>query len=350
MLTAQRTIMLLLIMSLLLIALPVIPGCDGGNAPGPRPETDQSGTGSASTLTGRIAIDGSSTVYPITEAVAEDFGDEHGQVRVTVGISGTGGGFKRFVVGETDISDASRPIKARELAAATEGGIAFIEIPVAYDGLSIIVNKANTWATDLTVADLKTIFLDGSTATTWKDVRDTWPDEPIKLFAPGTDSGTFDYFKEVVAGKTGAMRADMSVSEDDNVLVRGVAGNKGALGFFGCAYYFENKDKLRAVPIDGGNGPVMPRPETIENGSYAPFSRPLFIYVSAASARRPEVKAFVEFYLTRGPALAEEVGYVKLPADIYARASKRFAAGRTGTAFLNDEGDKPSGTLAQVYR
>lgn len=300
----------------------------------------------AQRLRGRVAIDGSSTVYPITEAVAEEFGEAHGRVRVTVGISGTGGGFKRFTIGETDISDASRPIKKKELDNAKKHGVEFIEIPVAYDGLSFVVNPANTWCSDLTVAELKKIFLDGSTVKTWKDVRGDWPAEPIKLFIPGADSGTFDYFKEVVAGKNGSVRADVSASEDDNVLVRGIAGNKGALGFFGCAYYFENRDKLRAVPIEG----VLPTTNTIETGSYAPFSRPLFIYLSVKSAKRPEVIAFVDYYLEHGPKLAVEVGYVRLPSEIYERAKANLLARRTGTQFLNKDGEKVRGPLLTVYK
>ena len=301
-------------------------------------------------LKGTISIDGSSTVYPITEAVAEEFGYEHPRTRVTVGISGTGGGFKRFSVGETDISDASRPIKQKELENAQKHGIEFIEIPVAYDGLSIVVNNENTWCKDLTVDELKQMFLDGSTIKTWQDIRPQWPAVPVKLYSPGTDSGTFDYFKEVIAGKKGAIRSDMSVSEDDNVLVRGVAGEKGGLGFFGCAYYFENKDKLQAVAIDGGDGPVLPTPQTIESGSYAPFSRPLFIYVNATSAKRPEVNAFVRFYLENGPALVEEVGYVKLPQEMYERVRLNFEQGVTGTQFISADGEKIHGPLTQVYR
>jgi phosphate transport system substrate-binding protein len=305
---------------------------------------------SAQNLRGTIKIDGSSTVYPITEKVAEEFSDEHPRVRVTVGISGTGGGFKRFAVGETDISDASRPIKHKEDRVCYENGIKYIEIPVAYDGLSIVVNKGNTWVDYLTVDELKKIFLDGTTVETWQDVRSEWPAEPIKIFSPGTDSGTFDYFKEVVAEDGKSIRSDMSVSEDDNVLVRGVVGEAGGIGFFGCAYYFENADKLKVVPIDGGKGPVEPNPDTIESGEYAPFSRPLFIYVNAQSARRPEVKEFVNFYFDKGPELAEDVGYVKLPAEIYKRAKRNFQTTKTGTQFLNEEGEKISGSLPTVYK
>jgi phosphate transport system substrate-binding protein len=304
-----------------------------------------------SSLRGSIKIDGSSTVYPITEAVAEEFAEVCPKVRVTVGISGTGGGFKRFTVGETDISDASRPIKDKEYRQAVENGVEFVEIPVAYDGLSIVVNRSNDWADELTIDELKKIFLDGSPVKTWRDVRPAWPAVPISIYAPGTDSGTFDYFKEVVAGKTGSIRSDMSVSEDDNVLVRGVAGDRGGIGFFGCAYYFENKDKLKVVSIvnpETGKA-VTPTPVTIENGSYAPFSRPLFIYVSTKSAKRPEVQAFVRFYFEQGPALAEEVGYVRLPKSIYAKAMANFKNGRTGTHFLTKEGEKVTGPLTKVY-
>jgi len=296
-------------------------------------------------LTGSVKIDGSSTVYPITEAVAEEFGAENRRVRVTVGISGTGGGFKRFVVGETDISDASRPIKKKEYDVAVAHGIEFIEIPVAYDGLSIVVNKENTWCTDITVDELKRVFLDGSSVTTWQDIRPEWPAVPIKIYAPGTDSGTFDYFKEVIAGKKGSIRSDMSVSEDDNVLVRGVAGKQGGIGFFGCAYYFENRDKLNVLAVNG----VLPISSTIESGVYTPFSRPLFIYVNAKSIDRPQVRAFVEYYLKHGAELAEEVGYVRLPETISKRVYTNFENRQLGTQYLDESGEKRHGSLANIY-
>jgi len=289
-------------------------------------------------------------VYPITEAVAEEFAAEQPRVRVTVGVSGTGGGFKRFGAGETDISDASRPIKSSELEQAQSNGIEFIEIPVAYDGLSIVVNKDNTFVDSLTVDELKKIFLDGGNVKTWKDVRASWPAVPVAIFSPGTDSGTFDYFKEVVAGKEGSIRGDMTVSEDDNVLVRGVAGDRGGIGFFGAAYYFENTDKLRAVPIDGGAGPVSPTPETIESGEYAPFSRPLFIYVSKASLQRPEVKAFVDFYIDNAADMATEVGYVQLPSSVYAAARKAVESGRTGTRYIDESGKAVHKPVTDLYR
>lgn len=303
-------------------------------------------------LQGEIKIDGSSTVYPITEAVAEEFRKEYPKVRITVGISGTGGGFKRFTVGETDISDASRPIKDKEYKVAIENKIGFIEIPVAYDGLTIVLNKGNDFVKQMTVDDLKKIFLDTpDKAKTWKDVNASYPDKPIKIFAPGTDSGTFDYFKEVVAGKDDAIRADMQVSEDDNVLVNGVVGEEGAIGFFGAAYYFENEDKLRAVPIVNDEGKaIIPSATSIEDGSYNPFSRPLFIYVAKNSARRPEVRSFIEFYFEKGPSLAEEVGYVRLPSEIYDNGKHNFKRGKAGTQYLDKEMNKVEGPVTKVYK
>jgi len=301
-------------------------------------------------LTGSVRIDGSSTVYPITEAVAEEFFYEgYRDVKVTVGFSGTGGGFKKFAAGEIEIADASRPIKATEMASLESAGIAFIELPIAYDGLCVVVNPANTWADSLTVDEIKRIFLDGSTVETWSDVRPNWPDVPIELYAPGTDSGTFDYFKEVIARDSGAIRGDMSVSEDDNILVRGVAGNRNAIGFFGIAYYLENRDKLRSVPIDGGAGPIKPTHETVEDGSYAPFSRPLFIYVNAASAQEPQVAAFVDFYLENAQELANDVGYVGLPNHIGMKVRRVWERRETGTRFLTDSGEKVHKPLRELY-
>jgi phosphate transport system substrate-binding protein len=300
-------------------------------------------------LKGAIKIDGSSTVYPITEAVSEEFNKVAGKVRVTVGVSGTGGGFKRFCAGETDISDASRPIKKAESDVAAKAGIDYVELPIAFDGLTIVVNPKNTWCSSLTMAEVKKIYSASGTAKTWKDVNPSWPDKAIKVYSPGTDSGTFDYFKEVTVGKDGAIRSDMSVSEDDNVLVRGVEGDEGAIGFFGCAYYFENKDKLKALTIDGGKGPVAVSTKTIEDGSYAPFSRPLFIYVNKKSAAKPEVAAFIEYYLKNAPKLVSEVGYVKLPDAIYAKVASNWNARRTGTQFTKPTGEAVTGPLANVY-
>jgi phosphate transport system substrate-binding protein len=284
-------------------------------------------------LEGTVRIDGSSTVFPISEAMAEEFAQEQPKVRVTVGISGTGGGFKKFTVGETDINDASRPIKGVEVEKAAEKGIQFIELPVAFDGLSVVVNPKNDWVDQLTVEELKKIWQPGSTVEKWSDVREGFPDRPIKLYAPGTDSGTFDYFTEAINGKSQACRPDFTASEDDNVLVQGIAGDENALGFFGFAYYVENQSRVKIVPIDGGDGPVAPSTETINNGTYQPLSRPLFIYVSKAAAKRPEVQAFVNFYLESAPELVGQVGYVALPGRVYELAMSRFADGVAGSIF-----------------
>lgn len=301
-------------------------------------------------LRGEIKIAGSSTVGPITQAVIEEFSKTQPEVRISNAITGTGGGFKKFTVGETDLSNASRPIKGSEAQAAQSGGIEFIELPVAYDGLTIVVNHDNTWCNDLTVDELKAIFLADSKVKSWKDIRPEWPATPVKMFIPGTDSGTFDYFKEVIAGDSGAIRSDVTVSEDDNVLVRGVAGEKGGIGFFGCAYYFENQDKVKAVAIDGGQGAVEPTAQTIESGEYAPFSRPLFVYVNKRAAARPEVRAFVEYYLNNAPAMAKEVGYVPLPRDVYNRAKRNFQKGKTGSAYLDENGQPRHGSVTDLYQ
>ncbi len=269
-------------------------------------------------LVGEIKIDGSSTVFPITEAIAEEFLAAHPDVKVPVGVSGTGGGFKKWIAKEIDINDASRPIKEQEAADAKAAGIEYVEVKIAFDGLSILVNPENTWVESLTVEELKKIWAPDSAVKTWKDVRPEWPADPIKLYAPGTDSGTFDYFTEAINGKAGEIRPDFTASEDDNVLVQGIAGDKNALGFFGFAYYEENKDKLKLVSIDNGKGPVTPTFETIKDGSYAPLSRPLFMYVNKEALAKPEVKTFLTFYLENVKTIAQEVGYVALPDDQYA--------------------------------
>ncbi|MFM7259908.1 MAG: PstS family phosphate ABC transporter substrate-binding protein [bacterium] len=300
-------------------------------------------------LKGAIKIDGSSTVYPITEAVAEEFNKAASKVRVTVGISGTGGGFKRFAAGEIDIADASRPIKKAESDTAEKAKVEYVELPIAYDGLTIVVHPKNSWCTSLTVEQIKKLYSASGGVKTWKDINPEWPDKTIKVYSPGTDSGTFDYFKEVTVGKDGSIRSDISVSEDDNVLVRGVSGDENAIGFFGCAYYFENKDKLKSVAVDNGKGPIAPTTETIETGSYAPFSRPLFIYVSKSSAEKPEVAAFVEFYLKNAAELATEVGFVRLPESISSKVTANWSKRRAGTQFTTPAGDVVHGSLAQVY-
>ncbi len=284
-------------------------------------------------LAGTVSVDGSSTVFPITEAVAEEFQKVNPKVRVTVGISGTGGGFKKFTVAETDINDASRPIKDKEVQVAAQNGVDYVELPVAYDGISVLVNPDNTFVDFLTVEELTKIWQPGSTVKLWSDIRPEWPAEPIRLYGPGTDSGTFDYFTEAINGKSQLCRADFTASEDDNVLVQGIAGDPGALGFFGYAYYIENTSRLKLVPVDGGNGPVAPSVTTINDGSYAPLSRPIFIYVSTAASKRPEVKAFVNFYLDNATQLVSEVGYVPLSTQAYQLAHARFDGQITGSVF-----------------
>jgi phosphate transport system substrate-binding protein len=283
---------------------------------------------------GTIMIDGSSTVYPITEAVAEEFMAANPGVQITVGISGTGGGFSKFCAGETVISDASRPIKESEIEACRAAGIEYIELPVAYDALTVVVNSQNTWLTNITPDELQMIWSPDSqgTITRWNQVRSEWPDEEIVLYGPGTDSGTFDYFTEAIMGEAGASRSDYTASEDDNVLVLGVSGDEYALGYFGLAYFEENSDRLNAVPVDDGNGPIEPTPENVNNGTYTPLSRPLFIYVNADAANRPEVREFVEFYLNRTD-LVSEVGYVPLPSEAYTVAMENFRNGKTGSVF-----------------
>jgi phosphate transport system substrate-binding protein len=266
-----------------------------------------------------IKIDGSSTVFPITEAVSEEFQISGGGAKVMVGIAGTGGGFKRFCRGETDISNASRPIKAKEIDACKEGNIKYIEIPIAYDGLAVVVNPKNTWVDHLTTSELKTIWEPGAqgVVTKWSQVRSGFPDMEIDLFGPGTDSGTFDYFTEAINGKAAASRGDYTASEDDNVLVEGVGSEEGGLGYFGIAYYEQNKDKLKLIPIDAGKGAITPSKTTVMDGTYAPLSRKLFIYVSNKAIQRPAVRKYVEYYIQNAATLAEEVGYISLPSDMY---------------------------------
>jgi phosphate transport system substrate-binding protein len=283
-----------------------------------------------------IQIDGSSTVFPVTEAVAEEFQkSKKGSVKVTVGISGTGGGFKKFCRGETDIADASRPILKQEIEACKGSGVEFFELPIAYDALTVIVNPKNDWASSMTVAELKKIWEPAAQGkvTTWNQVRPNWPNVPLKLFGAGADSGTFDYFTEAIVGKAKSSRGDFTASEDDNVLVQGVANDRNALGFFGFAYYIENQKRLKAVAIDGGKGPVAPSSKTVEDGTYQPLSRPIFIYVSKKAISKPEVKEFVEFYLKNAPALVKEVKYVALPAKAYTLGLEHIQKGKIGTVF-----------------
>ncbi|GAB6050549.1 PstS family phosphate ABC transporter substrate-binding protein [Hydrogenophilus islandicus] len=286
-----------------------------------------------------VKIDGSSTVYPITEAVAEEFQKvKRGAVNVTVGISGTGGGFKKFCRGETDISNASRPILEAEMKACAEKGIQYIELPVAFDALTVVIHPKNTWAEEMTVAELRKMWAPEAqgVVTNWKQVSPRFPDRPLKLAGAGSDSGTFDYFTEAIVGKAKSSRGDYLASEDDNVVVQFIASDENALGYFGLAYYEENKGKLKAVKIkkDENSPAVEPSVETVNNGTYQPLSRPIFIYVNADAAKnKPEVREFVEFYLKNGAKLAREVGYVDLPARAYELALKNFQAMKTGTVF-----------------
>jgi len=283
---------------IMMLGVFLITACGGGG--------DGGGGGDVS---GTVEIDGSSTVFPVAEAVAEEFQLAYPNVRITVGFSGTGGGFQRFCGGETDISNASRPINDNERAACAAAGIEFTQISVAWDGLSVIVNPANDFVECLTIQELRRIWQPSSSVRTWRDVRSSWPSEEIDLYGPGTDSGTFDYFTETINGEAGASRADYQASEDDNILVQGVAGDRYALGYFGYAYYAENTDRLKLVAVDGGGGCVRPSDATIEDGTYAPLARPLFMFVKHSAMERPAVRAYVEFLLQVAPTLVPTTGY-----------------------------------------
>lgn len=320
---------------LLLAGVLGLVACGGATQTG-SDATDGTAAAGGSDLTGSVLVDGSSTVFPISEAMAEEFGRANPGVAVTVGVSGTGGGFRKFCAGETDISGASRPITQEEIDLCAEAGIEYVELPISFDGLSVVVNPENEFAQCLTTDELRTMWEPSAqgTITSWSQVRADFPDQPLGLFGPGTDSGTYDFFMEAI-GADGESRGDYTASEDDNVIVQGVSTEANGLGFFGYAYYAENADRLKLVEIDGGNGCVAPSPETIADGSYQPFSRPEFIYVKTTSlAENPAVKAFVDFYIDMANAsLIEEVGYVPLPADINAKVQERAANAVTGSVF-----------------
>jgi phosphate transport system substrate-binding protein len=307
-------------------------GCSKG------PESQAGGT--PASTGGIVRIDGSSTVFPISEAVAEEFQKASPGARVTVRISGTGGGFQRFCRGESDITNASRPIKAAEIEACSQAGIAFSELPIAYDGLVVVVNPKNSWVDQFTVAELKKIWAPEAQGkiTKWSQVRAGWPDRELHLFGAGVDSGTYDYFTEAINGKAGASRGDFTSSEDDNVLVQGVATDELGLGFFGIAYYEQNAARLKAVPVDDGNadngkGPIVATVETVKDGTYQPLARPLFIYVAHKGADRPEVQGFIDYYFKSGAALVKEVGYVPLTDEGYQLAKAHFDKRVPGTMF-----------------
>jgi len=277
-----------------------------------------------------ILIDGSSTVYPITEAVAEEFGKDRSDIRVVAGFSGTGGGMKKFINGEISICGASRAIKDSEKQSCDEAGVEFIELEVAFDGLAVVLNPQNDWCDSLTVAQLKELWRPESAVKKWSDLDPSWPEEEIKLYGPGTDSGTFDYFTKAIVGEEGASRADYTRSEDDNVLVMGVQEDRYAMGYFGYAYYSENKDKLKLLGVDQGDGPTQPTVETVRDGSYAPLSRPLYIYVRSSELQRAEVKHFVRFYLDNAGKLASDVGYVPISADAEKKNEAAFGSALAG--------------------
>lgn len=302
-----------------------------------------------------VTVDGSSTVYPITEAVAEELG-KGGRFRVTVGVSGTGGGLKKLCNREVAVAGASRPIRAAELEACARTGVEVIELPVAYDGIAVVVNPQNTWVSSMTVAELRALWAPEAQGKImkWSQLRPGWPDQEIHLFGAGVDSGTYDYFTEAVVGKEHASRGDFTSSEDDNVLVQGVAGDPLALGFFGLAYQEQNASRLKLVAIDDGKpengaGPVLPSPSTVRDGTYQPLSRPLFLYVARDAAERPEVQAFVSSYLHDGPRLVAEVGYVPLPTEGYALVEKRFERRVTGSVFEGG-GSRVGVTVLELLR
>ena len=321
-------------------------GCESKTSSTTTPEAAES------TLLGEININGSSTVLPISNAIKEMFEKVNPKVDIKVGGDGTGNGFEDFQGKRTDISDASRPIKPGEFEKCKAAGVEFVELPVAYDGLTIVVHPDNDWANELTVQQLKKIFVGESHAKTWQEVDSSWPDEEIKIFAPGTGSGTYDYFREVVTkGEEEELHQNMSLNEDDNILVQGVAGNKFSLGFFGVAYYEANKDSLKAVkvvnPSDGQA--YLPTTENIAANKYAPFSRPLFIYVNTESLNRAEVQAFVTFYLDNVSEACESVGYVRLPAEIIDTSKANFEGVVTGTHFVDADGNSRSGPLTKNF-
>jgi phosphate transport system substrate-binding protein len=288
----------------------------------------KSSSSDESKLSGEIKIDGSSTVYPITEAIAEEFRFGNPDVKVSIGVSGTGGGFKKFARNESDINDASRPKKEEEAATCTENNIKYLQLTVAIDGLAVIVNKENTWVENITVEELKKIWEPSAQGniTKWSQIRDGWPDENFNLYGPGVASGTYDYFTEAIVGKSGSSRGDYTASEDDNVLVQGIAGDKNALGFFGLAYYEENQNMLKLVGVDNGQGVIIPTSETVKNGTYSPLSRPVFIYVSDAAAKREEVIKFIPFYLENASTLVPDVGYIALPDAEYQKGLTDFSS------------------------
>ena len=315
-----------IILNIVVASVGVVLVSCGGNK-----QNSETSNSDSTKISGDVKIDGSSTVYPITEAVAEDFKATYPDVKVTVGLSGTGGGFKKFGRGEIDINDASRSIKSIEDSLCKANNINHIELRVAFDGLAVVVNPQNTWANDITIAELKKIWEPEAQGKIkyWNQIRPEWPKQEIHLFGAGVESGTYDYFTEAVVGKSHSSRGDYTASEDDNVLVQGISTDKLALGFFGIAYFIENKDKLKCIPVDdqkdeNGKGPILPSIETVKNKTYSPLGRPLFIYVNSTAAKRKEVQSFVDFYLTNGGVLSQEVGYIPMTDEEYTAEKTKF--------------------------
>lgn len=298
-----------------------------------------------------ITIDGSSTVYPITAAVVEAFQRDNPDAEVNVRFSGTGGGFEKFCRGETSINDASRPISKQEMEACSSNEIRYYELPVAFDAITVVVNPQNTWAEDITLEELEKAWSPAAqrTVTTWQQLRASWPARPLKLYGPGTDSGTYDYFTDVVVGEGQDSRSDFTASEDDDILVAEISRDPEALGYFGFAYFEDNQDRLRALGIDSGSEPILPSRETVEQGQYQPFSRPLFMYVNAKDLQdNPTLQDFVQFYLENAPEFVETVGYVPLPAESYEVALTQVYRNKVGTAF--DGTLQPGLTIGEVLQ
>jgi phosphate transport system substrate-binding protein len=333
-----------------------VTSCNGNQASNTTPQSDgaspATNTAASPNVSGNVKVDGSSTVFPISEAMAEEFQKANPNVKVTVGLSGTGGGFKKFCAGETDISNASRPIKPSEVELCKQNNIEYVELPIAFDGLSVVVNPQNQFVECLKVDELKKMWEPAAQGkvTNWSQIRSGFPNQRLGLYGAGTDSGTYDYFTQAIVGEEGKSRGDYTASEDDNTLVQGVSSDQNGLGFFGYAYYAENKDKLKLVAIDGGKGCVQPSPETISDGTYQPLSRPEFIYVKKSAADRPEVKAFVNYSIApENRELISEVGYVPLPDDLVGQVQARFENGKVGSIF-EGKGSTVGVTLAELLK
>ncbi|MDZ4852003.1 MAG: PstS family phosphate ABC transporter substrate-binding protein [Pirellulaceae bacterium] len=342
----------------LLAVVGLLTGCDSADiakpdstGSSPSISSQSSATETNTSLQGTVRIDGSSTVYPISEAASSAFCEKFTKVDVTVGVKGTGGGFSEFSKGSIDISDASRPIKQNELAECVKNGIRFFELPIAYDGLAICVHKDNDFLDEISIEDLKTIYSADTAPKSWKDVNASFPDQPMKVFMPGTDSGTYDFFKEVVIGKEGNVRSDLTPSEQDLALVNGIASEKYAIGFFGASYYFESTDKLKALKVidPKTKQAIAPSAETIENSTYSPLGRPLFIYVNAASVKRPELRKFVEYYIDHASDICRSAKCVPLTDALYQTVRQRFDDRVEGTYFYDEAGNSRIGSLSEIY-